>query len=85
MNLLIFDYLRISFGCAGSSLHLCELSPVAVSWGGILCWLGGLLMAVTCCRAQAIVAWASVVAAHRLTSCGSWVLEHRLRSCGTRA
>ena len=33
MNLLIFDYLRISFGCAGSSLHLCELSPVAVSGG----------------------------------------------------
>ena len=26
--------------------------------------------------------WASVVAACRLSSCGSWVLEHRLNNCG---
>ena len=29
--------------------------------------------------------WASVVAAHRLSSCGSWALEHRLNSCGAEA
>ena len=39
----------------------------------------------SCCRAQALGAWASVVVAHGLSSCGSWALEHRLRSCGARA
>ena len=29
--------------------------------------------------------WASVVVAHRLSSCGSRALECRLSSCGTRA
>ena len=45
-----------------------------------------LLIAVASrCGAQAIGTRASVVVAHRLSSCGSWALEHRLRSCGTWA
>ena len=39
----------------------------------------------SCCGAQALGAWASVVAARRLSSYGSWALECRLSSCGTRA
>ena len=31
------------------------------------------------------VQWASVVVAHRYSSCGSWALEHRLSSCGAQA
>ena len=46
----------------------------------------GLLTAVTSrCGAWVLGAWASVVAAHRLSSCGSWALERRLSSCGSRA
>ena len=32
----------------------------------------------SCCRVWALGAWASVVVAHRLSSCGSQALEHRL-------
>ena len=39
----------------------------------------------SCCRARALGAWASVVVACGLSSCGSWALERRLSSCGTEA
>ena len=39
----------------------------------------------SCCRAQALGAWASVVVARRLSSCGLRALELRLSSCGTWA
>ena len=39
----------------------------------------------SCCRAQALGAWASVVVARGLSSSGSRALEHRLSSCGTWA
>ena len=39
----------------------------------------------SCCRAWALGAWASVIVARGLSSCGSRVLEHRLSSCGARA
>ena len=39
----------------------------------------------SCCGAQALGAWASVVVAHGLSICGLWALERRLSSCGTRA
>ena len=47
----------------------------------------GLLVAggFSCCGAQALGARASVVVAHRLSSCGSRALERRLSRCGTRA
>ena len=37
------------------------------------------------CRARALGRRASVVVAHRLSSCGSRALERRLSSCGARA
>ena len=40
---------------------------------------------LSCCRAQALGARASVVVTCRLSSCGSQALEHRLSSCGARA
>ena len=39
----------------------------------------------SCCGAWALDAWASVVVACRLSSCGSQALECRLSSCGARA
>ena len=36
------------------------------------------------CGAQALGAWASVVVAGELSSCGSQALERRLSSCGAR-
>ena len=39
----------------------------------------------SCCGAQALGAWASVVVARGLGSCDSRALERRLRSCGSRA
>ena len=39
----------------------------------------------SCCGAQALGAWASVVVACGLSSCGSRALEHRLGSCGAGA
>ena len=51
-------------------------------WG-----LLGLLIVVTFLVAEHGLSgmWASVVAAHGLSSCGSQALEHRLNSCGTWA
>ena len=46
----------------------------------------GLLIAVASrCRARALGVRASVVVAHRLSSCGSRALERRLSSCGAWA
>ena len=39
----------------------------------------------SCCRARALGAWASVVVACGLSSCGSRAPERRLSSCGARA
>ena len=39
----------------------------------------------SCCRAWALGAWASVIVAHGLSSCGLRALERRLSSCGARA
>ena len=39
----------------------------------------------SCCGAWALGAWASVVVARGLSSCGSRALERRLTSCGARA
>ena len=62
------------------------LSLVAASGATLRCGVqashcGGF----SCCRAQAVGTWASVVVARRLRSCGSQALELRLSSCGTRA
>ena len=39
----------------------------------------------SCCGARALGARASVVVAHRLSSCDSQALERRLSSCSARA
>ena len=39
----------------------------------------------SCCGARALGTQASVVVAHRLSSCGSRALERRLSSCGAQA
>ena len=39
----------------------------------------------SCCGAHAVGAWASVVVALGLSSCGSRTLERRLSSCGAQA
>ena len=39
----------------------------------------------SCCGGPALGAWASVVAARGLSSCGSRALERRLSSCGAWA
>ena len=36
----------------------------------------------SCCGAQALSSWASVVVSSGLSSCGLWALEHRLNCCG---
>ena len=73
----LFIYLFI-FGCVGSSLlhaGFLQLGQVGASpCGGF-----------SCCGAQALGTWASVVAAHGLRSCGLRALECRLSSCGARA
>ena len=46
----------------------------ASHWGGF-----------PCCGAQALGTYTSVVAVHRLSSCGFWALECRLSSCGAQA
>ena len=61
--------------------HCCceDSSPVAARRGSSLVAEHGLLIVVTShCRAQALGAWASVVAAHGLSSWGSQALEHRI-------
>ena len=39
----------------------------------------------SCCRAQVLGMWASVLVAQRLRSCSSRALEHRLSSCDAQA
>ena len=39
----------------------------------------------SCCEAWALGAWATAVAAHRLSGCGFQAPEHRLNWCGAQA
>ena len=85
LNLFIYFYLFI-FGCTGSSLL--HAGPLQLQRVGTT--LHGSAWASHCgvlsrCGAQAPGTRASVVVAHRLSSCGSWALECRLSSCGTQA
>ena len=55
-------------------------------WGLLFVAVRGLLIVVASrCGAWALGAWASVVVAHGLSSCGSWAVQHRLSSCGSWA
>ena len=59
--------------CAGAFLWL-QLAGATLSCGVQPSHCGDF----SCCRAQALGAWASVVVAHGLSSCGSQALECRL-------
>ena len=94
LNLFIYFYLFIVFGCIGSSLLCAAFSLVAASGGYSSLWCAGfslqwlLLLQSTGSRRvgfSSCGAWASVVLACGLSSCGSWALECRLSSCGARA
>ena len=90
-SLSLFFFFLINlfiFGCIGSSLlRTGFLSSCGERQGATLrcgVWAshcGGF----SCCGARALGTWASVVVAHRLSSCGSQALERRLSSCGARA
>ena len=73
---------------AALGLHCCaRVFSSCSEWGLLFVAVCGLLIAVSslCCRAWALGAGASVVVAHRLSSCGPWALELRLSSCGAWA
>ena len=81
----LFIYLFI-YGCVGSLLLLAGFLQLWRAGATLRCgvWAshcGGF----SCCGAQALGTWASVVVAHGLSSCGSWALERRFSSCGTWA
>ena len=62
------------------------LSLVVASGGYSSLWCTGFsLQWLLLLGARVLGAWASVVVACGLSSCGSWALERRLSSCGTQA
>ena len=81
ISLFIYLWLHWVFVAA------CGLYSSWSDWELLFDSVRGLLIAVSslCCGTQALGAWASVVVACGLGSCGSRALEHRLSSCGARA
>ena len=75
---------------AALGLHCCVRAFSSCSEQGLLfIVVRGLLLlrsaGFSCCGARALGAWASVVVACELSSCGSRDLEGRLSSCGVWA
>ena len=68
-------------------LHCWASFPLVAASGGHLSHGAGAshCSGPSCFRASALGAWASVVVAHGLSSCGSQAVEHRLNSCGSQA
>ena len=64
---------------------MCGLSLVAASGGTLCCGACASHCGGFSCGEQALGAWASVVVAHRLSSCGARALERRLSRCGAQA
>ena len=67
---------------------VCRLSLVAVSGVGATLHCGvraSCYGGFSCCGVQSLGTQSSVVAGHRLSSCGSWALHLRLSSCGSQA
>ena len=72
-----------TFGCIGSSLpHMGYLQLRRVGTTLHCSAQASHCSGFSCCRAWTLGAWASVVVACGLSSCGSWALECRLSSCG---
>ena len=73
-------FLKLSFyfvGCIGSSLLRTGFLQLRRAGATLHCnvWASH-CSGFSCCRARALGAWASVVAACRLSSCGTQALEH---------
>ena len=83
LNIYLFIYLilvTLGLRCCTWAFSSCG------DWGLVFVVVHGLLIAVAShCGSQALGAWASIVVAYGLSSCGSWALEHRLSSCGALA
>ena len=78
-----FNYMFFCFRLYSVFVAAHQLPLVGASGDYALLWcVGFTLQGLPCCRAQALGAWASVVAAHGLSSFSSGAAEHRLRSCG---
>ena len=71
----------LGFRCCVQSFSSCGELGLLFRCGARASHCGGF----SCCGAQALGAWASVVVAHGLSSCGSRALECRLSSCGAWA
>ena len=83
----LFTYLFVYLFVAALGLCCCAWAFSCCGERGLLfVAMRGLLIALASrCRARALGAWASVVVACRLSSCGSRAVEHRLSGCGTWA
>ena len=78
INLFIYFWLHwVSIAARGLSLVVASGATLCCSAQASHC--GGFPLL----QSTALGAWASVVVARGLSSCGSRALEHRLSSCGT--
>ena len=82
-SLGLFIYL-FTFGCTGSLMLFAWAFSSSGEWG-LLSTCGAWAShcsGFSCCEAQVLGMWASVVVARRLSSCSSQAVECRLSSCG---
>ena len=81
LKIYLFLFLAaLGLCCCARAFSSCgERGLLFVAVRGLL--IGWLLLL----QSSALGAWALVVVALGLSSCGSWALEHKLSSCGTRA
>ena len=83
---LINFFLKFIFGCFGSSLLRAGFLQLGRAGATLRCGVrASHCSGFSCCGAQALGAWASLVVARGLSNCGSQVLECRLSSCGAQA
>ena len=81
--LFIYFWLRWVCCCVRAFSSCCERGLLFIVVRKVLFVVHELL--ASCCGARALGAWASVVVARGLSSCGSWALGRRPRRCGARA
>ena len=83
---LICMYVFVPIPCCFDYCSFVVLSEVWESYATLHCVArASHCSGFSCFGARALGAWASVVVARGLSSCGSWALEYRFSSCGTRA
>ena len=82
----IFIFIYLIFSCVGSSLLHAGFLQLQQAGATLRCGSqASHCSGFSCCRAQALGMWASVVVPHGLSSCGSWAVGRRLSSCSTWA